>query len=77
MPSALQVASDRPVSRAWARNSQGAVKANRNSMGSVMPTSAEVSARVSSNPPCGSRCMRWRCSQMAKQAPGRPNMMMG
>ena len=28
----------------------GAVKANRNSMGSVMPTSAEVSARVSSNP---------------------------
>ena len=66
-----------PVSTAWMAKSTGARNMNANSMGSVTPVRNEVSAIESSRPPAAARRAGVAVRYMARQAPGRPNIITG
>ncbi|MFO1402719.1 MAG: hypothetical protein U1F30_16150 [Steroidobacteraceae bacterium] len=68
---------ERPVSTACTPYSTGARNMKVNSIGSVTPVRNEVRPIESSRPPVARRCPGRAQRYMARQAPGRPNIITG
>ena len=68
---------DIPAINAWNTHKIGEIKINENSIGSVIPVAKEVNAEASNIPFTRFCSLGKAVLYIAKQAPGKPNIMNG